>query len=88
MLTFLPIALLVQYTKLGNCFWTLQTIINASDKSVRTQSPFVLLGLVTMIVGLGMVKEYLSDRRRSIADKQVNETMHRRVVKISPHKDN
>ena len=63
-------------------------IINASDKSVQTQSPVVLLGLVSLIVGLGMIKEYLSDRRRAIADKLVNETMHRRVVKISPHQEN
>lgn len=87
MITFLPIALLVQYTKLGNVFWTIQTIINASDESVQTQNPFILLGLVSIIVGLGIVKEYLSDRRRSIADKQVNETMHRRVVKVSQQKD-
>ena len=36
MITFFPIALLVQYTKLGNVFWTIQTLINASDKSVQT----------------------------------------------------
>ena len=34
--SFLPISLLIQYTKLGNVFWTIQTILQFSNKSIRT----------------------------------------------------
>ena len=30
-----------------------------------------------------MVKEFISDKKRTKADKAVNETMHRRVVKVT-----
>lgn len=43
-----------------------------------------MLLLVASIVVLGMVKEGLSDAKRSKSDKKTNESMNRRIVKVSP----
>jgi len=37
-----------------------------------------------MIVVLGMVKEGLSDAKRSQSDRKTNGSIHRRIVKVSP----
>lgn len=82
--TFLPISLMIQYTKLGNVFWTIQTILQFSSPAIRTQNPYLVSLLVISILTLGIFKEWLSDHKRSVADKLVNEKVHHRVFKVAP----
>ena len=85
-LTFFPIALLLQYQKVGNVFWTLQLVLQ-TNKKIRTQKPGLVAILVFLMVGLGMFKEWLSDYRRKKSDDQTNQTPHRRVTAVtSAHK--
>ena len=70
--TFFPIALLIQYTKLGNVFWTIQCILQFSNETIRTQNPYLVGMLVLSILTVGILKEWMSDHKRSVADKQVN----------------
>ena len=80
-LTFFPVALLVQFTKLGNVFWTCQFILQMSN-TVSTQSPWPILFLIIMITSLGMLKEFLSDYKRKKADREVNEQQFNIVVDV------
>ena len=43
--------------------------------------------LVIAILSLGMTKEFLSDYKRTKADKLTNESPHRRVCRIQQSKD-
>ena len=80
--TFLPIALLIQYTKLGNVFWTIQTALQFNPK-ISTQNPFLVMLLILAILIIGMLKEWLSDHKRSVADKEVNDKLNRRIVSVN-----
>lgn len=40
--------------------------------------------MVMLIVGIGMFKEWLSDHKRTKSDKQTNQTIHHRVIKVEP----
>lgn len=40
--------------------------------SIGTQNPNLLLLVVLIIIALGMVKEWLSDHKRSVADNHTN----------------
>lgn len=42
--------------------------------------------MVLAILFIGILKEWLSDHKRSIADKEVNEKLNRRVVSVSTAK--
>ena len=42
--------------------------------------------LVLSIVTLGILKEWLSDHKRSVADKLVNQGLNRRVVRVATAK--
>ena len=85
--TFVPIALLVQYTKIGNVFWTIQMILQFSAPTLRTQNPFLVMLLVVAIVTLGMVKEFLSDYKRVRADKQTNNAEHKYLASVRQFSD-
>ena len=86
--SFLPISLMIQYTKLGNVFWTIQAILQASSPAIRTQNPYLVSLLVISILTLGIFKEWLSDHKRSVADKLVNEKVYCRVVRVAPLREN
>lgn len=70
-LTFFPAALLVQYTKVGNVFWTLQAFLQ-TNKTIRTQNPGPIFLIVSLVLGIGIFKEWLSDHKRTVADRQTN----------------
>ena len=78
---FLPIAFLVQFTKLGNVFWAVNLVLQLIPQ-ISTKKPITLAILIWVIIGVGMVKEWLSDYKRSIADKQTNEAVHYKVKKV------
>ena len=42
--------------------------------------------LVLIILIIGILKEWLSDHKRSVADRQVNEKINRRVVSVTEAK--
>ena len=84
--TFFPIALLIQYTKLGNVFWTIQCILQFSNETIRTQNPYLVGMLVLSILTVGILKEWMSDHKRSVADNQVNKGLNRRVVRVTTAK--
>ena len=39
--------------------------------------------LVLAILTVGMIKEWISDHKRSVADKETNMKLHRRVVRVA-----
>lgn len=53
------------------------------NKSIRTQEPGPIFFLITIVLGIGIFKEWLSDYKRKTADKQTNQTVHWRVVSVS-----
>jgi len=56
--------------------------LSLASKKIATQSVWGNLALISGIIALGMIKELLSDYKRHAADKQTNETRHRRVVGV------
>ena len=68
---FLPISLFLQFTKVVNCFY-LANMILQSFPSVATNKPeYVGMVLGTLIL-IGMVKDLLADIKRFKTDKQSN----------------
>ena len=68
---FAPIALLLQFTKVVNCFYAVNTVLQ-SIPSISTNDPiYSVLVLITLII-IGMVKELLADMKRFKTDKLSN----------------
>lgn len=71
-LTFLPIALFLQYKKVVVCFYTFNTVMQ-SIPAISTNSPMASLVPVVFIILLGMSKEAYLEYKRYRDDKTINE---------------
>ncbi len=71
--TFFPIAFGLQFKKLVNIFYIVTGILNFF-KVLSVNSPFAVLIPVFCIMLLGVVKEFVSELKRSQEDKIVNAT--------------
>ena len=73
MLTFIPIAVFLQYKKVVVCFYSFNTIMQ-SFPSVSTNSPLVSLIPTVFIILVGMLKELYLEYKRWKSDKLINHT--------------
>ena len=71
-LTFVPIALFLQYKKVVVCFYTFNTVMQ-SFPAVSTNSPLASLIPVLFIILLGMLKEAYLEYKRWSDDKRINQ---------------
>lgn len=61
-------------------------MLQVSNRSIATQSPWGVLVLLIFITILGVLKEFLSDYKRKKADKEVNEAKFDVVVDVEPQR--
>ena len=71
-LTFVPIALFLQFKKVVVCFYTFNTIMQ-SIPAVSTNSPLASLIPVIFVILIGMSKEAYLEYKRWKEDKRINQ---------------
>lgn len=69
--SFLPVALFIQFTKVVNCFYLANTLLQ-SFPSISTNDPIYGAIVLTTLILIGMVKEFLADLKRYKTDKESN----------------
>ena len=74
-------SLLVQYTRVGVVFWTFNSLLMTWD-AISTNDPLLVFAFVFLVISLGMLKEWISDSKRSKEDKRVNESKFKKIVSI------
>ena len=72
-LTFFPVAFALQFKKLVNIFYIVTGILNMF-KSIRVNSPIVVLTPTIIIMLMGVYKEFVGEWKRYKDDKKVNAT--------------
>lgn len=60
---FLPLALMIQYTKVANISWTIVVILN-SIKEIAVNSPVFIGSIMTIVLLIGITKEGITDYSR------------------------
>ena len=70
---FVPLALFLQFTKVVNCFYVVNTILN-SIPSISTNAPIYSGSVLALLILIGMLKEALADYKRYKTDKGSNAT--------------
>ena len=80
MVDFLPRSLLLQFTRVANCFYLVNAILQ-SVPSISTNDPLATVIPLAYVVLLGMLKEFIADYKRSKSDKLVNNYPCTRLVK-------
>lgn len=70
---FLPFAILIQFTKIANVAWLFVAILN-SIPAVRVNSPLVVAIVLSVIILIGVLKEFITDFARHKQDAKVNNT--------------
>ena len=78
-LNFLPISLLIQFTKLANCFYLVSAVLQ-SIPSISTNDPLATVIPLMYVVILGMVKEFIADYKRYQNDKKENNYPSTRLI--------
>ena len=68
---FVPISLFLQFTKVVNCFYVVNTVLN-SIPSISTNEPVYALAVLIVLILIGMLKELLADLKRYKTDKLSN----------------
>ena len=61
--TFLPLSILIQFTKIANVAWLCVMILN-SFPQVRVNSPLVVAVVLSIIIFIGVLKEGITDYAR------------------------
>ena len=69
----MPLALFLQFTKVVNCFYVVNTILN-SIPSISTNAPIYSGSVLALLILIGMLKEALADYKRYKTDKGSNAT--------------
>jgi magnesium-transporting ATPase (P-type) len=76
---FLPVALLLQYTKVVNCIFLLNVILNAIP-SVSQSNPLNSLSPMLVVVLFGMGIEAVADVKRHLSDRKTNSQPATKIV--------
>ena len=76
--SFLPISILLQFTKLGNVFWAFVAFLNFFP-AIRVNSPWAVVIVLTVIVSLGVMKEGITDYMRNASDKRINNILCQKI---------
>ena len=69
--SFVPIALLIQFTKVSNTFYLVCAILQ-SFPEISTNDPLATIIPLSYVVAVGMLKEFLADFKRYKSDKRTN----------------
>jgi magnesium-transporting ATPase (P-type) len=77
-LTFLPLSIMIQFTKIANVAWLIVMILNCFPQ-IRINSPAAVAAVLGAIIFIGVLKEGLSDLSRHKSDKKTNETPVRKI---------
>lgn len=72
-LSFLPVSLLLQFTKVINCFYLVNMVLQMIP-SISTNEWYFTAFPLCVIIGLGILKEGLADFARYRQDRRVNLT--------------
>ena len=72
LLNYLPIALLIQFSRVANCFYLVSAILQ-SIPDISTNDPLATLIPLAYVIILGIIKEGIADYKRYKNDKQVND---------------
>lgn len=70
-LTFLPLNLLVQFSKMANCYFLFIVILEWIV--IGTAEAMVSLFPLVFVVGVSMIKDIIEDRSRYLADQEEND---------------
>ena len=71
MLTFLPLNLMVQFTKMANCYFLFIVILEWIV--IGTADAMVSLFPLLFVVGVSMIKDIIEDHSRFKADQEEND---------------
>lgn len=77
--TFLPATILYQFTRVVNCFYVFNAVLQ-SIPSISTNDPLFTIIPLAVIVALGILKELIVEISRWRADRKVNATPCKRLT--------
>lgn len=78
-LTFVPLNLLVQFSKLPNLYFLVIGIMQMIPQiSVSGGFPVIFIPL-TFVVSVSAAKDYFEDRKRKISDREINQSQAQRL---------
>ena len=78
-LTFLPATLLYQFSRVVNCFYLFNAVLQ-SIPSVSTNDPLFTIIPLAVIVALGIIKELIVEISRWRADRKINSKLCKRLT--------
>lgn len=76
--TFLPAIFLYQFTRVTNCFYVLNAVLQ-STPSISLNNPLASIIPLSFIVLVGMMKEVVVEARRYMQDRKINNTVSHRL---------
>ena len=76
---FIPVSLFLQFTKVVNCFYLAQVILQ-SFPSISTNKPEFVAMVLGVLILIGMIKELVADLKRYKTDKASNALPTRRLT--------
>lgn len=71
LITFLPMTILYQFTRVVNCFYVLNAILQ-STPSISTNNPLATIIPLSFVICVGIFKELVVEVRRWLEDRKVN----------------
>jgi phospholipid-translocating ATPase len=77
-LTFFPVSLLIQFTRVINIFYLFNVILQYIP-SISTNDPLMTLIPLLFVIAMGMLREGLADHKRNKEDRKTNNFKFKRV---------
>jgi magnesium-transporting ATPase (P-type) len=85
LISFVPATLFLQFTKVINCFYLVNMILQMFPQ-ISTNAWYFTAFPLAFIIGLGMIKEAIADLKRYLQDRQVNNYPVKKVTGPPPPK--
>ncbi len=71
-LTFLPLNLMVQFSKMANCYFLLLVLLEFVPAVYQPGGPLSMLMPLVFVVVVSMIKDIIEDRSRYLSDQEEN----------------
>jgi hypothetical protein len=71
-LTFLPLNLLVQFSKTANCYFLLLVILEFLPAIYQPGGPLSMMMPLLFVISISMIKDIIEDRSRYLSDQEEN----------------
>ena len=81
-LNFYPKSLMLQFTKLANVYWGICTLLLFYEP-IRVANPGFVFFFLSIVIHVGIFKEWMSDVKRQKADSLVNNKIYQRVTELN-----